>query len=137
MRGGTGTGGTWVCAAIGLAHHVIIQIALSFALIHRGAGRRRSNVQRRGRGSSVCTMMTGTASIGFRDARAQHGATERARAQCTANVEQSGHAVAAHHHDAVLGTVDPAVGTLVGYTIMQTKQRDQRKKVYVTTETLA
>ena len=115
MRGGTGAGGTRMRAAVGLAHHVIIQIALSFALIHGGAGRRSGNMQRRGRGS--CTMMTGTASIGFGDARAQHRATERARAQRTADVEQSGHAVAADHHDAIFGTVDPAVGTLVGYTM--------------------
>jgi len=59
--------------------------------------------------------MTSTACRGFGDARAQHGATEGASAQGAADVEQSSHAVAADHHDAIFGTVHPAVGTLVGY----------------------
>ncbi len=59
--------------------------------------------------------MTGTVVSGFRDARAQYRATERARAQGAADVKQSSHTIAAHHHDAVFGSVDPAIRTLVGY----------------------
>lgn len=110
MRGRTGTR---VRAAACLVAHIVVQMTLAFALIHCAAGGGRGHVQRRGRRRSVCTSMTGAASRGLGDAGAQHGATQRARAQGTTDVEESGRAVAADHHDAVLGTVHPAVGTLV------------------------
>lgn len=96
-----------------LVDHIVIQMTLAFALIHGAAGGGRGHVERRGRRRSVCTSMTDAASRGLRDAGAQHGATQGARAQGTADIEQPGRAVAADHHDTVLGTVHPAVGTLI------------------------
>lgn len=97
-----------MCAAVS---SITIQMILSLALVHRAAGGRRGHVQC---GGGRCTIIRGAACAGFGDAGAQNRATERACAQCAADVEESCHAVAAHHNDAVLRAVHATMGTLVG-----------------------